>query len=64
MPFVQLTTLKTYYDEFTPAASPEKTTLPLIFLHGFTLDHRMWEPQSQYFGKHYRVIVPDARGND
>ncbi|HWR81665.1 MAG TPA: alpha/beta hydrolase [Candidatus Deferrimicrobium sp.] len=63
MPFVQLPHLKVYYDEFVPVASPEKTILPLIFLHGFTLDHRMWGPQTAYFSKQFRVIVPDARGH-
>ena len=35
---------------------------PLILLHGWTLDHRMWEPQMASLGKHYRLIMIDRRG--
>ncbi len=36
---------------------------PLVFLHGFTLDHSVWQEQLDYFSKKYRVIVTDARGH-
>jgi len=36
---------------------------PLIFLHGFTCDHRNWNPQVDYFSRKYRVITYDARGH-
>lgn len=35
---------------------------PLILLHGWTLDHRMWEPQVAALGARYRLIMPDRRG--
>lgn len=35
---------------------------PIIFLHGFTLDTRMWDEQFNYFAKEYRVIRYDLRG--
>lgn len=35
---------------------------PLILLHGWTLDHRMWVPQMASLGKHYRLIMIDRRG--
>ncbi len=35
---------------------------PLIFVHGHSLDRRMWREQVAFFEKHYRVIVYDARG--
>lgn len=35
----------------------------LVFLHGFTLDRRMWRPQVEYFRDKYHVITPDARGH-
>ena len=35
---------------------------PLIFIHGHSLDRRMWSEQVRYFEAHYRVIVYDARG--
>lgn len=36
---------------------------PLIFLHGFTCDHRNWDPQVEYFASNYKVITYDARGH-
>lgn len=36
--------------------------LPLILLHGHTLDRRMWEPQLKEFSKHFKVITIDFRG--
>lgn len=36
---------------------------PILFLHGFTCDHRNWEPQVKYFSKKYKVITYDARGH-
>ena len=35
---------------------------PLIFIHGHSLDHRMWEEQFHVFAKKYRVIRYDLRG--
>lgn len=35
---------------------------PIVFIHGFTLDHRMWQPQFEHFSKNYQVITYDARG--
>jgi pimeloyl-ACP methyl ester carboxylesterase len=34
----------------------------LLFLHGFTLDHRMWRPQVEGLAGRYRVVRYDARG--
>ena len=36
---------------------------PIVFLHGFTCDHRNWDSQVKYFSKRYRVITYDARGH-
>ena len=35
---------------------------PLIFLHGHSLDTRMWDPQWEVFSKYYHVIRLDFRG--
>lgn len=35
---------------------------PLIFLHGWTLDNRMWAPQSAALAQDYQLIMPDRRG--
>ncbi len=34
----------------------------LLFVHGFPLDHSMWEAQIARFADSYRVIAPDLRG--
>ncbi|HUY34633.1 MAG TPA: alpha/beta fold hydrolase [Pirellulales bacterium] len=35
---------------------------PLLFVHGFPLDHTMWRGQLAEFATAYRVIAPDLRG--
>lgn len=35
---------------------------PLIFIHGRTLDHRMWKPQIEFFKSDYRCISYDLNG--
>jgi len=34
----------------------------LLFLHGFTLDHRMWNQQTEQLAKTHKVFSYDARG--
>lgn len=35
---------------------------PLVFLHGFPLDHTMWMPHLERLADRWRVIAPDLRG--
>lgn len=35
---------------------------PLVFIHGFPLDHTMWRQQVAHLSQSYRVIAPDLRG--
>lgn len=35
---------------------------PLLFVHGFPLDHTMWRGQIDELSREYRVIAPDLRG--
>jgi pimeloyl-ACP methyl ester carboxylesterase len=35
----------------------------VVLLHGFTLDHSMWDAQRETVGSTYRVIAPDLRGH-
>lgn len=35
---------------------------PVVFLHGFSLDHRMWQPQVECFSKTNTVLTLDLRG--
>ena len=63
MPYARLDNLKLYYEEHQPGTSPESAAPVLLFLHGFTLDHRMWTPQARFFKERYRVVLPDSRGH-
>jgi pimeloyl-ACP methyl ester carboxylesterase len=35
---------------------------PIVFVHGFALDRRVWDDQLSVFGARYRVLRYDARG--
>ncbi len=35
---------------------------PIVLIHGFTFDTRMWDDQFKEFSKQYRVIRYDVRG--
>lgn len=35
---------------------------PLILLHGWTLDGRMWQPQVTVLARHFLLVMPDRRG--
>ena len=56
MPYTQLDDIRLYYE----AAGEGET---LVFLHGFSLDRRMWAAQSEFFRDRYHVLTPDARGH-
>jgi pimeloyl-ACP methyl ester carboxylesterase len=55
-------------DEPTPAPEPAPPAAtsgagtPLVLLHAFPLDGRMWAPQVEALAGTYQVIVPDLRG--
>jgi 3-oxoadipate enol-lactonase len=53
--FAQVNGTRLYYDV---AGSGD----PIVLIHGFTLDRRMWDEQFDTFAKRYRVIRYDARG--
>ncbi|MDV2884528.1 alpha/beta hydrolase [Alkalihalophilus pseudofirmus] len=36
---------------------------PIIFTHGASWNHKLWDPQVEYFSNHYQVIVWDVRGH-
>ncbi|HEY7087286.1 MAG TPA: alpha/beta hydrolase [Tepidisphaeraceae bacterium] len=35
---------------------------PVLLVHGFPLDSRMWDAQIEALSDHYRIIAPDLRG--
>jgi len=45
-----------------PATSQGEGTPPLVLLHAFPLDGRMWAPQVEALSDGYQVVVPDFRG--
>lgn len=58
MPFVTINGVNFHYLDRGLDSGP-----PLVFLHGFTLDHRQWAGEAAFFGNDYRVIIPDSRGH-
>jgi hypothetical protein len=44
------------------AEEPEANRPALLFLHGFSLDHRMWRQQVEALHPQYRVITVDLPG--
>ena len=51
---------------YTPSAKINLLTAgqgpPLLFVHGFPLDHRMWQSQLVQFERTHQVIAPDLPG--
>lgn len=47
--------IQTYYEDVGQGE-------PVVFIHGFSLDHRMWQGQME-FAKQYRVVRYDVRGH-
>ena len=62
MPYADLGDYRLFYEDYDPQLNTGPTP-PLCFLHGFTLDHRMWTADAEHFNRWYRVIVPDAKGH-
>ncbi len=54
--------LRLYYQDFSPDSSSASRP-PIIFLHGFTVDHRMWGAAAAHFSQTHRVLLLDARGH-
>lgn len=46
-----------FYIDVGPRLAPT-----IVFIHGFPLDHTMWQAQLDYFSKKYRCVAPDLRG--
>ncbi|MBN1397852.1 MAG: alpha/beta fold hydrolase [Bacteroidetes bacterium] len=40
-----------------------KDGLPVVFIHGFPFNHRMWEPQIKEIPENIRAILYDVRGH-
>lgn len=57
MSFVELEAGRLYYEVAGPAEAEA-----VVFLHGFSLDTRLWDGQWQPFAERYRVLRYDLRG--
>lgn len=53
--FVEVNGARLYYEM-------AGTGQPLVLIHGFSLDHRMWDGQFERFAQTYQVIRYDLRG--
>lgn len=49
--------------DFTIAYEDTGRGLPLLLIHGFPFNHRMWHPQIEALSGSARVIAPDLRGH-
>jgi 3-oxoadipate enol-lactonase len=45
-----------------PASGQNREAGTLVFIHGFPLNPSMWDPQSSFAGRGWRLIVPELRG--
>lgn len=58
---IQINNLRIF---FLDEGSGEKTArVPLLFVHGFPLNHEIWSSQIQTLSATHRVIAPDLRGH-
>jgi pimeloyl-ACP methyl ester carboxylesterase len=56
MAYFQSGNIKIFYEEVGKG-------IPIVFMHGFSLNNTMWECQVSQYSKKYRVITYDARGH-
>ena len=59
MPYVELDSFRLHYKEY--GSDTDKP--PLLFIHGFTVDHRMWLGDAEFFSQWYRCLLLDLRGH-
>lgn len=62
MPYVEMGDFRLYYKDY-PARGGDQAKHPIVMLHGFTIDHRMWIADAEYFSQWYRVLLPDFKGH-
>lgn len=54
--YTKINNFQMYYEE-------QGSRQPLLLIHGFPLNHKMWKPQISYLSAQVRVIAPDLRGH-
>jgi 3-oxoadipate enol-lactonase len=50
-------------NNFKMAYSDQGARMPLVFVHGYPLNRRIWQPQLEGLSGEVRVIAPDLRGH-
>lgn len=63
MPVAAINGIKLYYEEFNAAPHWLEQKAPVLFIHGLSTDHTIWEKQVAAFAKERPVIVVDVRGH-
>jgi pimeloyl-[acyl-carrier protein] methyl ester esterase len=58
MPHLETNRLKWHYEMEGPDGAP-----PLLFIHGWGVDSRIWRQQVKHFVQYYRVVVIDLPGH-
>ncbi|MFX0093330.1 MAG: alpha/beta fold hydrolase [Candidatus Hodarchaeota archaeon] len=56
MPIVETNDIKTFYEIHGEG-------MPFVFIHGGFVSSTMWQPQIDFFSKHFKVITYDIRGH-
>ena len=55
--------MKIQLSEFEIAYTDEGSGPPILFVHGYPLNRRMWLPQIEGLQDQFRVLAPDLRGH-
>ncbi|MFQ5499187.1 MAG: alpha/beta fold hydrolase [Candidatus Zixiibacteriota bacterium] len=53
--------IRIHYDQTGSQFAQDR--VPLVFVHAFTLDRRLWAGQLEFFGRQRWVLAPDSRGH-
>ena len=51
-----------HHNDITLNVEDQGSGPPIVLLHGFPLDHLMWQGQVETLRSHFRVVAPDLRG--
>ncbi len=58
MPEIERDAVRLHYETIGDPAHP-----PVVLLHGFTSDLRMWHPVARFLAESYYLVIPDLRGH-
>lgn len=51
------------HPQFRMAYDDDGKGQPILFIHGYPLNRKMWQPQRQELSSSFRLILPDLRGH-